>query len=340
MPDILQSPYQASERPIALVLGITGSIGSAIAATLSRRGYHIHALRRGSTRQSDSFGHPVEWVAGDAMDTSAVISAAKDASLIVHALNPPKFRKWRELGIPMLLNTIAAAAKSGATVLFPANTYVFCDEDPASVTELTPRMPLTRKGQVRLEMEKMLADATRAQGVRVITVRAGDFFGPGVKSSWFTHALAKGGRDAKAINLLTAPGVGHGWAYVPDLAETFGRLVDIREKLPPFEMVQLAGHYDATGYMLAEAVLKEIGRPDLRIKSFPWYTVFLAAPFVPFLRETIEMMWLWKHPLRLDNAKLVRLIGPEPHTPLDKAIATTLGPRALAPARQQAAASS
>ena len=138
---------------------------------------------------------------------------------------------------------------------------------------------------------------------------------------------------------MTAPGIGHGWAYVPDLSETFGRLVDIREKLAPFEMVHFTGHYDDTGLMLAEAVVQEIGRPDLRIKPFPWFTVYLAAPFVPFLRETIEMMWLWKHPLRLDNTKLIRLIGPEPHTPLEQAVSAALGPRPIAFASPQTATS-
>jgi hypothetical protein len=33
---------------------------------------------------------------------------------------------------------------------------------------------------------------------------------------------------------------------------------------------------------------------------------------------------LWREPLRLDNRKLVSLIGPEPHTPVDEALRQTL----------------
>jgi nucleoside-diphosphate-sugar epimerase len=317
-------------QPIALVLGITGSFGRAIAATLARRGYRIRALRRDATAVRDFILHPVEWITGDAMDGSAVTHAAQGAALIVHGVNPPRFRKWRELAIPMLQNTIAAAIDTRATILFPANIYIFGNDTPATASEVSARLPTTRKGLVRLEMEKLLADASRSHGIRIIAVRAGDFFGPGVRNSWFTQAVAKDGRNAKSIKRLTPPGIGHGWAYVPDLAETFGRLVDIREKLAPFEMVHFTGHYDETGVMLAKAVVKEIGHPDLRIKPFPWFTVYLAAPFVPFLRETIEMMWLWKHPLRLDNTKLVRLIGPEPHTPLEQAVSAALGLRPTA----------
>jgi nucleoside-diphosphate-sugar epimerase len=320
--------------PVALVLGISGAIGGAIAAVLSGRGYRIRALVRGAPR-SNIVPFPVEWVDGDALDQAQVVRAAMGATLIVHGVNPPGYAKWRTVGIPMLANTIAAACAVRATILFPANVYVFSRASGPVVTETSPMVPTTRKGQVRLEMETMLKTAAN-QGVRTIAVRAGDFFGPGVTSSWFAQALAKGGRDAKVLNVLSDPGVGHSWAYVPDLAETFGRLVDRREALAPFEMVHFRGVWANPDRTLTEAAHRVIGRADLPIKQFPWIAMYLAAPFVTFVREAIEMRWLWRHPLRLDNSKLERLIGPEPHTPLDVAIGaaldglSTIQPRAAA----------
>jgi hypothetical protein len=37
------------------------------------------------------------------------------------------------------------------------------------------------------------------------------------------------------------------------------------------------------------------------------------------------MRWLGRTSLTLDNRKLFSLIGPEPHTPLDEAVAHALG---------------
>jgi len=37
-----------------------------------------------------------------------------------------------------------------------------------------------------------------------------------------------------------------------------------------------------------------------------------------------EIEPVWKHPMRLDNRRLVELIGAEPHTPLDQAVADAL----------------
>jgi nucleoside-diphosphate-sugar epimerase len=309
----------------ALILGMTGGIGAATAAALARRGWAIRALTRRPADARPSFTFPVEWLEGDALDARSVGLAAAGASLIVHAVNPPGYRRWREDGLPMLANTIDAARASGATILFPANIYVFSPVSPATVDETASRRPATRKGRVRLEMEEMLERATRDRGVRVIAVRAGDFFGPGVTGSWFAQALAKGGSSLKAVQTLAPAGTGHAWAYVPDLAEAFARLVDRRTELPPFILVHFAGHYDATGRAMADAVRRVIGRPDLPVKPFPWIIVWMGAPFSAFLREAIEMMWLWKKSIALDNGRLRSLIGDEPHTPLDEAVKAALG---------------
>ncbi|MBV9701872.1 MAG: hypothetical protein JO163_04010, partial [Methylobacteriaceae bacterium] len=78
------------------------------------------------------------------------------------------------------------------------------------------------------------------------------------------------------------------------------------------------------GVEMAHAVRRALGAPELPIRGFPWYAVYLAAPFVTMMREMIEMRYLWKVPLRLDNRKLVSVLGTEPHTPLDQAVRASL----------------
>jgi nucleoside-diphosphate-sugar epimerase len=38
----------------------------------------------------------------------------------------------------------------------------------------------------------------------------------------------------------------------------------------------------------------------------------------------IEMRYLWREPLRMDNSRLVAFLGQEPHTALDEAVRITL----------------
>ena len=62
----------------------------------------------------------------------------------------------------------------------------------------------------------------------------------------------------------------------------------------------------------------------MKVKKMPWGVIRLASPFVTMLRELLEMRYLWKETVELDNAKLVAFLGDEPHTPLDVALAQSL----------------
>ena len=186
------------------------------------------------------------------------------------------------------------------------------------VSEASPRNPRTRKGRIRVEMEGMLHDAV-AQGLRTLVVRAGDFFGPRAPSSWVSKLMLGEGRaDLRAVVTPELPGVGHAWAYLPDLAETVALLADGEASLPAEERLHFGGHY-LPGRGMAEAVRRVAGG-TLPIHPFPWLPVYLGAPFNTFLREVIELRYLWRVPLRLDNGRLVAPLGQEPHTPLDAAI--------------------
>jgi nucleoside-diphosphate-sugar epimerase len=322
----------AKDTPIALVLGITGGLGRALAIALHGRGYAIRALTRDVAKAEAKTRLPfaIDWRRGDAFDRGAVLRAAEDANVIAHAVNPPGYAKWRELAVPMLANTIVAAQHSGARILFPGNIYAFGPEAGALIDEASPQNPNTVKGAVRMDMEAMLRHAA-GHGVRSLIVRAGDFFGPDVPSSWFSQALVKGGHEATVIQQLGAPGVGHAWAYAPDLAETFMRLLDRQADLATHDVFHFNGHWDADGSTMTAAVQRALGG-HVPIRRFFWPQIYLLAPFVTFLRELIEMRWVWREPVRLDNRKLEALIGPEPHTALAAAIAASLGP---APSHRQ-----
>ncbi len=54
--------------------------------------------------------------------------------------------------------------------------------------------------------------------------------------------------------------------------------------------------------------------------ALPWFPVRLAAPVYPLAHEMPEMRYLWQTPLKLDNQKLIAILGAEPHTALDEAV--------------------
>jgi nucleoside-diphosphate-sugar epimerase len=303
----------------ALILGATGGVGGALTGVLLARGWTIKALTRDPAHAAAGRDPKIQWIQGDAMDRDAVLAAAAGVSLLIHAVNPPGYRDWDKLVLPMMDNSIAAARAAGARVLLPGTVYNYGPDAFPAPREDSPQQPLTRKGKIRAAMELRLEES----GVPALVVRAGDFFGGGkTVNNWFAQGVVKAGKPLDSITRPGKRGVGHAWAYLPDLAETMAELIE-RTPAEGFQTFHFAGHWDADGMQMAEAIRRASGR-ELKVKAFPWPLVTLLAPTVALFREMLEMRYLWREPLRLDNAKLVRVLGREPHTPLDQAVKTTL----------------
>lgn len=330
------------DKKTALVLGATGGIGSEVALQLRDAGWTVRALQRNAaTAVTQKDG--IEWIRGDAMNRADVIAAANNCAVIVHAVNPPGYKRWNELVLPMMANTIAAAQAHGACIVLPGTVYNFGPDAFPRLHEDAPQNPLSKKGKIRVQMEQLLRAASQ-QGNQVIVVRAGDFFGPRVGNSWFSQGLVKPGLPVRHVSLPGTPGIGHQWSYVPDVARTMIELLQRREQLEPFADFHMAGHWDDDGRQIGEAIKRVVMRHDGTapvLRPFPWWAITLVSPFIETLREMREMRYLWKTPVRMDNAKLLHVLGHEPHTPLDQAIETTLQAIGCLPVRlaQQAARS-
>jgi nucleoside-diphosphate-sugar epimerase len=308
---------------LAMVIGVSGGMGHATTHSLISKGWTVRALVRdpADARHQTMRATGVQLVAGDAMRATDVAAAAAGASIILHAANPPNYRNWRGLAIPMLDNAIAAARASKARLVFPGNVYNFGPDAGEVINEDSPQNPLTRKGKVRVEMEQMLQ---RAAGVRSLIVRAGDVFGAPAPSSNFSRVMVTPGRPLRHVTYPGRPDVGHVWAYLPDLGETIAELAGMDASLRDVDSFNFGGHWIDPGTEIVNAIRRVSGIDNLPVRAFPWKTVGVLRHVVPLLNEVYEMRYLWKVPVRLDNRKLVAALGREPRTDLDTAVQQTL----------------
>jgi nucleoside-diphosphate-sugar epimerase len=319
-------PKETAMTQSALIVGATGGIGGEAARSLLANGWVVRALHRNPRQAAARFATlgAVEWVQGDAMNPADVVAAARGVSVIVHAANPPGYRNWKGLALPMLESTIAAAKQSHARIVLPGTVYNFGPDAGPRVDESAPQRPLTRKGAIRVEMERRLKDAVSDE-VKVLIVRAGDFFGPrSSNNNWFGQGVVKPGQPLRSVSYPGAWEAGHSWAYLPDLADTIVQLLAREHELASFDVFHFKGHWFERGVAIAEATRAAGGRPNAKIRRFPWFAVTLLSPFVETFRELQEMRYLWSAPLELDNRKLIAFLGCEPHTPLHTALRGTL----------------
>ena len=300
-----------------LVLGAAGRLGYAAATAFREAGWTVTGLvRPGAAHRAPRGTKIVETI-----ERPDAVAAARGTDVVLHALNPP-IKTWRNMALPHAYAAIEAAEAAGATLIFPGNLYNYGKRMPAVIDETTPMRPTARKGEIRVTIEQRMREASE-RGMRVIILRAGDFYGSG-RGSWFDLVIAKQiGRGE-----VTYPGplnVVHEWAYVPDLAAAAVRLAASRERLGLFETFGFPGHA-VTGRELIAAIAKAIGRRprDIRVRRMSWWLIHLLSPFAALPDELAEMAYLWKVPHRIAGDKLTAVIGEVPHTPLDIAVTRTL----------------
>ena len=241
----------------------------------------------------------------------------------MHGANPPGYRNWAGLQLPMPNASIAAAKAAGARLIVPGTVYNFGPDAFPTLTEATPAEP-RRPARARSACRWSGGSRPAAEaGHRVLIVRAGDFFGPATaqqRPGW----LAAAGRGRLTGVPHPGPlGVGHGWAYLPDLGETMVRLVDAEtgwrvRGLPLPRPLDRPTAGDGRGDA------RRAGKPKLPVSRLPWFAVGLAAPFNETFREMLEMRYLWQRPIRLEQRQAGQLLGVEPHTPIEAALCATL----------------
>ncbi|GAB4350411.1 MAG: SDR family oxidoreductase [Oricola sp.] len=301
------------------ILGAAGRNGDAVARAFLKAGWRVKGIARGVKVTTMAPG--VEPVTADAFDRAALVAACAGADVIVHALNPP-YDEWDRKVMPLAENVLAAAEAAGATVLIPGNVYNYGTTIGVGTRETDPVNGDTGKAQLRIEMEALFERAAHERGVRSIVIRAGDFFGGTRPESWLDVMILK---DLKK-DRFTWPGPSwttvHAFAYLPDLAEAFVRVAGKRDRTPPFTVLNFGG-YAITGDEMHAAAEAAVGRP-LKRAGAPWMALRAIALFNGMLREVVRMSYLWRVPHSLDNARLQALIGPEPHRPLETALAEAI----------------
>jgi nucleoside-diphosphate-sugar epimerase len=304
-----------------LVVGATGAFGGEVAETLLASGWRVRALHRNPDQARAATGLAADWVRGDALERADVLRAAEGVQVIVHAANPPGYRNWAGLVLPMMDNTIAAGRREGARILLPGNVYNYGPDARGSVAEDAPQHPLTRKGRIRVELERRLRQAGQ-EGAKSLVLRAGDFFGTRTTTGWMGQVMFQAGKPLRSITYPGPLGVTHAWAHLPDLARAAVRLLDMEAELSAVASFHFAGHA-LDGRQMVAAFESVVGR-KLPVRSFPWFALTAAGPFNETLRELSEMRYLWRETVLMDNTRLVKTLGAEPHAPIEAALAATL----------------
>jgi nucleoside-diphosphate-sugar epimerase len=261
----------------------------------------------------------VEYCAADLSDSSAAANAAAGVDTIFYTVGVPypQFQQHPKL----TRITLAAAAAAGVRRYVHLSTvYPYGAPQQEFVNESHPRNPTAFKGRMRKEQEDLVFAADNPKGMRTTILVPPDFYGPDSEFSYVRavfEAALKGG-TANVIGPIDTP---HEFIFIPDLADT---LIALSENEEAYGRAwNVAGPGLITTRQFAELVFNAVHKkPRLRVAG-----KFMLRPlglFNPFMREVVEMHYLWTTPVKLDDTCLRQLLPNLHKTPYPEGVRITI----------------
>lgn len=278
-----------------------GPTGAATADRLRTRGTPVRVVQR---KRPADLPAGVAFMPCDALDAAQVLRAMTGAKQAVITIGFEYIGKvWQAAWPKAMTNFLAAAEATGARIVHIDNMYMYGPQD----APLHEDMPLTTHGlkpAARSEVTRMWQAAAREGRVKWASLRAPDFYGPGVDRSHIGETGLGLVAQGKTAQLLMEPDQPHAFAYVPDIARAALSLLDADDSA--FNQVwHVPCAPTRTPRQLLQIGADAIGA-RLKVMSIPSGLLPLLGVFSPVMREFAEMRFTWNRPYNVDATKFAR----------------------------------
>jgi len=305
-----------------LILGFTGGIGRSVALALNKREIHTRVMVRNPEKAKTyaSELNNLEIIQGDVMNSEDVNKAMNGVSVVYYCVNIP-YPAWEKYALKLFNNCLTNAVKNNVKIIFPGNVYVYGHARYNPVNEFHPHAAHTKKGQIRMEMEEMMALARKDQALDYTIVRMPDFYGPFVINT-FSERLYVNAIQNKKVQWIGDLDAEIELIYIEDGGEAM--VMAALSKESSGEIFNLPGFGITTARKYLTEIVSEAGSKS-KISTFNSELMFKAIGlFSPLIREVHEMIYLKREKLILDGSKFKDTIGPIPSTSYTEGIKNTL----------------
>ncbi|WP_420593498.1 NAD-dependent epimerase/dehydratase family protein [Deinococcus sp.] len=319
MTQTANSQIATSQTELHVVLGAGGAAGSALVRKLLRQGQQTRAVYR---KPPVATGSGAEQISADVTNPASVAQAAKGASVVYMAAQPA-YTRWPQDFPPMLSAVIEGVATAAARLVMVDNLYSYFPVT-GPLREDSVQQPLSKKGEVRLQLAQMLLDAHRQGRLWVAIGRASDFYGPGVHGSAvgapFFEAVLKGKRP-QWVGRTDQP---HSFTFIDDYARALILLGQNEDAFGQVWHVPTAEPMSGTDF--AHLIAQVAGVAPGALAALRGLPLQILSRFIPIVREMAEIQYMANAPFVIDGSRFAAAF---PFTPTEHREAVTQTLRAL-----------
>jgi nucleoside-diphosphate-sugar epimerase len=207
----------------ALITGATGFIGSNLAKVLVREGWNVHAIVRSTSSSAQLEGimnHINTHVHDGSMDNMLKIIEAVSPSVVFHLASlflashrPPDIRPLIESNILFATYLVEAMANCGKPKLINTGTSWQHFEN-------REYSPVCLYAATKQAFEAILRFYVEASGLRVITLKLFDTYGPNDKRPKLFSALRKASKNATQLSMSEGKQL-IDLVYIDDVVDAF-----------------------------------------------------------------------------------------------------------------------
>lgn len=301
--------------PELYVVTGAGPVGWTVAEQLAGQGKRVRVLTRSGSGPDHAL---IERMSVDVANPALLGEAFAGAAAVFHCIHGSAYAAdaWRR-ELPRAEEAVlAAAGGAGAVVVFPESLYSYSRPD-AVMAEDSPREAQGGKRSVRTALLK----ARAASPTNTVSVVAGDFFGPRVRTSHAGERIVPAVLAGKRLLVIGSADQPHSFTYVPDLAAAMIRAAQTQAL---WNRVWHAPTGPAvTQRRLAAAFAEAGGVPAPKMGAVPGWALRAMGLFSGGTRELAEMLYQFERPFVMDSHVSEAALGLHP-TPLPEAAAATV----------------
>lgn len=315
----MRNTQEKDQQQLAVVLGATGAIGSAVVRKLIEKKQRVRAISRNVNKARKMFDSlNVECIKADLQSSEETKKAIAGGTVVYHCVGIP-YKKWSKVFPIIQKNILEAVEETKATLVYTDNLYMYGRMQEEKITEKHPENATSKKGLLRKKLAKEILKAHKEGRIKAVIVRAGDFYGPNVVNG-FTVPLFRNALANKPATWIGALDQKHSLIYIDDVAEG---LIIVAEQPTMFGQIwHIEGAEPVTGQEFIEMIYHQVGIQQ-KIKVLKRGTLKFLSPFVPIVKELVELLYEWEYPFIIDGSKFKEATGIIHYTPHKDAIEKT-----------------
>lgn len=284
-----------------------GPVGRATAVQLAQAGQEVLLVSRSGTGPALE---GVRRVAADAADAERLAELAAGAAALYNCVNPPSYRVWPTFWPPVAAAFLAAAERTGATLVIASCLYGYGPVDGPMV-EGMPDAATGTKARIRAGMWADALAAHEAGRITAVEVRGSDYMGPGVDpANGHVARVAADALAGKAVRVMGRPDQPHSFTDVRDMARALAAVA--AEPSAWGRVWHAPTNAPVTQAQAIADVCRAAGREPVTVKGFPRWVLGIGGAVVPVLKELRETEYQFARPYVLDSSAITRELGLEP----------------------------